>query len=264
MIVDSIESIAADVGARTARHFDTAFRRMMSGPMAFATPRYLRFVTGEAHPMGNVAIVRSGDDASIAREATTPLLGCGAPSAVIFPDGVAPEVAAAVEDQGFTVRASMPAMAVDIDALAPTTLPPGYDWARIGRGDEGRAWAAALAEGYELPQPLADLFAPEALGADPAPDAAVQFFAVLREGRQVATSMLYLADGLAGIYCVSTLPGERNQGLGAHATAEALRAARRCGYRVGVLQSSPAGHSVYLGLGFGDYFQIPMRIRMPA
>jgi hypothetical protein len=57
---------------------------------------------------------------------------------------------------------------------------------------------------------------------------------------------------------------ERHRGLGAHATAETLCAARRLGDRVGVLQSPEAGHSIYLGLGFGDYLGIPMLIRMPA
>jgi ribosomal protein S18 acetylase RimI-like enzyme len=76
--------------------------------------------------------------------------------------------------------------------------------------------------------------------------------------------MLYLADGLAGIYCVATLPEERSKGLGAHATAEALRVAQALGYHVGVLQSSSAGHGVYLRLGFGDYATVPMFIRMPG
>jgi ribosomal protein S18 acetylase RimI-like enzyme len=97
-----------------------------------------------------------------------------------------------------------------------------------------------------------------------APDAAIQFFAVLKDGEPVATSMLLLADGLAGIYCVSTLAAERGRGLGAHATAQALREARRLGYRVGVLQSSPDGHSVYRKLGFEDLAEIPMFVRMPG
>jgi hypothetical protein len=35
-------------------------------------------------------------------------------------------------------------------------------------------------------------------------------------------------------------------------TAEALKAGQRAGYRLGVLQSSEAGHSFYLALGFRD------------
>ena len=80
----------------------------------------------------------------------------------------------------------------------------------------------------------------------------------------VTTSAMCLADGLAGIYCVSTLPEERKQGLGAYATAAALRAARAVGYRVGILQASEAGYPVYVRLGFGVYAQVPMLVRMPG
>jgi GNAT superfamily N-acetyltransferase len=155
-------------------------------------------------------------------------------------------------------------MAVDIDRMAKTALPPGFDWARIDAGDDGRARTKALANGYGPPPGLARMFSPEALGADMSSDAQVQFYAIRRNGRFVATSLLFLADGLAGIYCVATLPDERGKGLGAHATAEALRAAHRLGYRVGVLQSSTEGHSVYLGLGFEDFSGVPMFVRMPA
>ena len=80
----------------------------------------------------------------------------------------------------------------------------------------------------------------------------------------VAVSMLYLAGGLAGIYCITTLAEERGKGLGAHVTAETLRVAQRLGYGVGVLQSSAAGHSVYEGLGFRDVGSVPMFIRIPG
>jgi predicted GNAT family acetyltransferase len=73
-----------------------------------------------------------------------------------------------------------------------------------------------------------------------APDAPLRFFAIRRNGKAVAAWMLYLADGLAGICCVVTREEERGKGFGAHVTAEPLRAARRLGYRVGELQSSPA------------------------
>ena len=264
LFVRSIGPDTAAIGARAAGHLNIAFRGMLQVPEAVHHERYMSLVTGAMHPMGNLAVVAEADDPATTRSALEPLLANDLPAAVLFPCGVSEGATQAARDAGFGIEEQMPAMAVEIDSMAPTSLPAGYEWARFGDGAEGRAWADALAVGYNLPRPLAGLFAPEILGADPAPDAPVQFYAVLKDGKVVATSMLYLADGLAGIYCVATLPEERNKGLGAHATAEALRLARLLGYRVGVLQSSAAGHGVYLRLGFGDYATVPMFIRMPA
>jgi GNAT superfamily N-acetyltransferase len=263
-IVRSIGPDTAALGARAAHHLNITFRDCMRIPGSVHRDRYMSLVTGEMHPMGNVAIVADPDDTAVTRSALEPLLANDYPAAVIYPCGAGTDVAQAAREAGFAIEERMPAMAVEIASMAPTTLPAGYDWARIGEGAEGRDWVEALAVGYGLPAPLAALFGPEQLGADMAPDATVQFFGVKKDGRVVSTSLLYLADGLAGIYCVATLPEERNKGLGAHATAEALRVAQGLGYHVGVLQSSSAGHGVYLRLGFGDYATVPMFIRMPA
>jgi GNAT superfamily N-acetyltransferase len=263
-MVPSIASIRDEIGARAARHLDTAFRAIMRPPAAEHQSEFMRIITGELHPLGNAAIVSNPNDPAVTRTAATPLQESGLPAAVLFTEGVSTDATQALEAMGFTHHGAMPAMAVDIDAMGDTALPAGYAWARVGAGSEGSAWADAMAAGYPLPVGLAQLFSPHALGADMATDAAIQFFAVLKDGAPVATSMLLLADGLAGIYCVSTLAAERGRGLGAHATAQAVREARQLGYRVGVLQSSPAGHSVYLKLGFLDLAEIPMFVRMPG
>jgi len=263
-MVPSIASARDEIGLRAARHLDTTFRAIMRPPAAEHQPGFIRVITGELHPLGNAAIVSDPGDPAATRTAAAPLQASGLPSAVLFTEGVTADATQTLEAMGFAHQGAMPAMAVDIDAMGDTALPAGYAWARIGAGRDGSAWASAMAAGYPLPIGLARLFSPDALGADMAPDAAIQFFAVLKDGEPVATSMLLLADGLAGIYCVSTLAAERGRGLGAHATAQALREAQQLGYRVGVLQSSPDGHSVYLKLGFEDLGEVPMFVRMPG
>lgn len=261
-IVQSIGPDGAAIGARAARHLDVAFRHIMVGRGAELGVGFLRLMTGEPHPLGNLAIVADAGNLATTRAAVLPLLDCGLPVAVLYPCGVTEPVAQAVVAVGFSGPVTMPAMAVDIGRLTPTALPPGYDLVRVGTVAESRAWTAVLAEGYPLPPGLAHRFSPEYLGADMAADAPMQYFAVVHAGRAVATSLVYLADGLAGIYCVATLPGERGKGLGAHVTAAALRAAQRIGYRVGILQSSPEGHSIYLRLGFADLGAVPMFVRV--
>jgi len=263
-IVPSMAALGNAIGARASGHLDLAFRHMMARQGAELGPHFLRLVTGEAHPLGNVAVVSDPGDLRTMHAAVDPLLTCGFPTSVLYPQGISDAVARSLLASGYADAGTMPAMAVDIERLGATALPSGYEWARMGEGDDGRAWADALAVGYGLPLNLARMMSPERLGADMAPDASLQFFAIRRNGKAVATSMLYLADGLAGIYCVATREEERGKGFGAYVTAEPLRAAQKLGYRVGVLQSSPAGHSVYRGLGFVDSGTVPMFIRMPA
>ena len=263
-IVQSIASARETIGTRAAQHIDLCFRRMMTGQGAELGDGYLRMVTGEPHPLGNVAVVSNPTSLKITQTAIAPLLDAAFPTSVLFPNGHSGAVTQYLAGSGYESAGAIPAMALDIDRLAPTALPPGYDCARIGDGDDGRAWTDAFAVGYDLPRGLARLFSPEGLGADMSPGAQTQFFAIHHNGRFVATSLLYLEDGLAGIYCVATLADERGKGLGAHVTAEPLRMAQRLGYRVGILQASTAGHPVYVRLGFADFASVPMFVKMPA
>jgi hypothetical protein len=253
---------ADEIGARAARHLDRVFRTLAKGPGAEQNADFMRLITREPHPMGNIAIVSNPGDRGVMRAAVQPLVDSNVPAAVICVNGVDASVAREVVSQGFH-EDSMPAMAVEIGKMAATSLPAGYAFERVATKDSKR-WTETLAAGYGIPVPLAGIFSPEASNADPAEPATMQWFAIVKGGEIVATSVLYLADGLAGIYCVATLAAERGQGLGAHVTAEALRIAHRLGYRIGILQSSSDGHPVYIRLGFEDRMIVPMFVRIPG
>lgn len=259
----SIEADRDGIGLRAAQHMERVFRTLTVGHGGEPGEGYFRWITREPHPLGNVVFQSATSDAARAREAVAPLLAEDLPSAVLFPAGLSADAAKSLAGSGFSLSPAIPVMAVDIDQLPPTRLPDGYSFTRVAAGRHGEAWAETLAVGYGLPIGLARRLSPAMVGFDMASDARTQFFAVVRDERIVATSMLFLDDGLAGIYSVATLEEERGRGIGRHVTAQTLREARATGYRVGVLQSSEVGHSIYLGLGFADVGEVPMFARIP-
>ncbi|MBX3402204.1 MAG: GNAT family N-acetyltransferase [Phycisphaeraceae bacterium] len=258
--VESIAAMGPGVGAFVARHMDTTFRRIMGGPRVTFERGFMRLVTGEPHPFGNFVLMSAGATAEGVEDAIGPLLEVPAPSAVLLVDAAAADVDATLMRAGFGAPAPMPAMAVEIEKIAATRLPAEYSFAELGAGFSADQWCEVFADGYELPRPVGTEFGPQVRGVD----STLRYFAILKGQELVSTSIVHLRDGVAGIYGVATLPSERGKGLGACVTAEPLQIAQKMGYRVGVLQSSEAGHPVYLRLGFVDLGALPLYVRMPG
>ncbi len=260
-VVHSVSDLGEFAGRESARHIETTLRGLIRGEGVVEAEGYFQVVTGEPHPLGNFILVSDADDLGSTREGTRELMESAIPSAVLFSAEPSAEVVRFLEESGYAGHGSMPAMAVDLDRMVETELMDGYVFERVVSSEGLQAWTSALAEGYGLPMPVAQLFCLDT--AEFKDDDRFQLFAVKKGEEMVATSMVSMMDGLAGVYAVSTLAAERGRGLGGHVTASALRASQKFGYRVGVLQSSEDGYPVYQRLGFGDYGGVPMFVRMP-
>jgi hypothetical protein len=264
MLHASLRALGPAAGELIARHLDPAFRAMARGDGVVESPQFLRVLTGEPHPLGNFAVVSGTAGHESLAAAVLPLIDAELPSAVFFPGlSVRPEVSAWLQQRGYAAPELMPAMGVDIDRLPASALPAGLEFIRVESEDDAGEWQQQFATGYELPTGVAHRFRPRSIGSDSPATSPLQYFAIRRSGTIVATSVLFLHEGVAGIYCVSTIPAERRRGLGEFVTAEPLRLAARQGYRVGVLQSSSAGHPVYSRMGFRDLGGVPIAIRIP-
>lgn len=75
-------------------------------------------------------------------------------------------------------------------------------------------------------------------------------------GEPVSTSSLFLGGGVAGIYCLTTLPSMRGRGFGSALTVKPLLDARAIGYRIGVLHSAGLEYNVYKKVGGQHLCQI--------
>lgn len=265
----SIAAIGDRILALINGHIDLAFRRIMpAGANASQTlsldPRFIRLETGEPHPFGNFALMCDPVNEAGAGAAIDSLVRRNAPAAVLFVGAVSDSIVKQLSGAGFGRAGGLPAMAVDIDhQLAETSLPDGYTLARVTATADRDTWADTFARGYGLPLAVGAAFA-GGIDGGVAADAAVQYFWILKNGKPVCTSLVYLENGVAGIYGVATLPEERKKGLGAHATEKPLRIARKLGYHVGVLQASMEGQPVYKRIGFADFGELPLFVRMPT
>jgi GNAT superfamily N-acetyltransferase len=166
---------------------------------------------------------------------------------------------------GFTVDEDGPGMAADLENLNESL--PVLEGLSIQLAQDDVAWWAwsrTMAQGFEAPPGRIE-FAVNTwhdLLAQLNPEITQAYTAWLN-GVPVATSLLQKGGGVAGIYAVATIPEARRRGIGAQVTLYPLLQARRMGYRVGVLQASAMGESVYRSLGFQEYCKITSYVWNP-
>jgi len=164
------------------------------------------------------------------------------------------ELSSYLESLGLVPGWTRPGLALDLDNVDREPLPAGLK--------------IRHAENLESLKSCAQIFS-KAFGADKQTttwmhDLAMYYgistsrrwYLGLLDEKPVATSLLILHKGVAGIYCVATLEEARGRGIGAALTREPLLVAQGLGYDFVVLQSSKMGLPVYERLGFREYCKI--------
>lgn len=159
-----------------------------------------------------------------------------------------------LETYGFTHDGTEPGMAVELANLNQSLPAPEGLSIQLVRDDaDRRQWSQILAGGFEISEsagPAEDGWYHVLRGADPH---SVRVYLGWLDGKPVAISLLLLAEGAAGIYCVATIPEARRKGIGGQMTLQPLLYARSLGYTIGVLEASEMGAPVYRSLGFQEY-----------
>jgi len=221
---------------------------------------YTRCVTGLPNPFGNLIWNAHFGDAAIdgqIKDALEPIVERGAPGLwFIGPNSAPSNLKERVLASGLIESHPLRAMAIELKTVQRESLPGNTTIDEVCDEETMNDWLATLAGGYDLPREVANLFShwPAHLGLSSR--SPMRAFIARQEGRPVACSLLYIDEGVAGIYCVATVPDARNQGLGRAVTLAPLLEARNSGYSVAVLQSSVMGESVYRRIGFQSFGDI--------
>ncbi len=159
-----------------------------------------------------------------------------------------------LERHGFIGQKPLTGMAVDMDYLRDDlTLPMSLEVERVTNLQTRRQWSTVCAAGFNMPGFVAKAFEQVIHHADAEK---VQAFVGRQNNQPVATSLLILSAGVAGIYLVTTLPEARGQGIGASLTVAALREARLRDYKISVLQATKMSVNIYRSLGYVEYCKI--------
>lgn len=157
-----------------------------------------------------------------------------------------------LETYGLHSAGESPGMAVDLDEI--NNMPEkieGFVIQKVSNKKMQDLWARTAAIGSDFPNSADELAKLEITLNNPQYKAQHRYIGFLN-GSPVSTSAMVLDSGVAGIYAVSTLPIARRKGIGARMTIDPLEEARQRGYRVGILQSSTMGYSLYKRIGFKE------------
>ncbi len=157
---------------------------------------------------------------------------------------------------GFVFDEESPGMAVLLDQLVEKPAPKGLEVEEVTKEADLLLWSEVMAEGFGSPRENRKPVENWAMFLRQADHERVRAYLGRLDGQPVATSLLLLAAGVAGIYAVGTIPPARGMGIGRYLTQYPLMQARRWGYRAGILQASPMGFNVYRSLGFEENCKI--------
>jgi GNAT superfamily N-acetyltransferase len=159
-----------------------------------------------------------------------------------------------LQSRRFRKFARPPGMAVNLQGLEnQPALPGGFVIERVMNSTQLMQWAEIVAKADEISEALKLGFYKLFEGQGFGPEAPCQLFIGMFNGQPVATSRLFCAGGVAGIYHVATLPEARGRGFGTAMTLTTVRAGLELGYHIGILFATPAGYGVYRRLGFQEY-----------
>jgi ribosomal protein S18 acetylase RimI-like enzyme len=152
-------------------------------------------------------------------------------------------------------------MALDLGKLdADPPLPEGFTVQQVNDDESLQQWGQVCAQGFGMPAFVGEGLSDFMRYVD---QETIRAYLGRLDSVPVATSLLVLAPGVAGMYNITTLPEARQKGIGARMTDLPLLEARARGYRAAILHASVMGESVYRSLGFEKYCKIDQYIWSP-
>lgn len=162
-----------------------------------------------------------------------------------------------LQTHGFVYRGDQVAMAVDLQQPpAAASLPPDCVVVQVRDDQMLKTWRSTMEQGLGGTEAVLDWVEDIFRRIGYGDDTGWRHYLGYLSDQPVATASLLCAEGVAGIYFVSTIPAVRRQGIGGGITQTALQDGYAQDCRVAVLTASELGYSVYQRLQFQEYCRI--------
>jgi GNAT superfamily N-acetyltransferase len=215
----------------------------------------LRCITGLPHPLFNGVFrprLAADNPGAQIEAALAPFKARGVPLYWWVGPGAQPaDLGRHLEAYGLPYDGDVPGMAVDLAAVrVERPAPAGLAIERVDSAEALAEFAGVAAIGFRLSDAVRDGLREALASLGLGDNAPSRHYLGRLDGAPVAITSLMPAAGVAGIYNVATVPEARGRGVATALVAAALAEGQAMGYRIGVLQSSEMGMSVYSRLGF--------------
>ncbi len=227
------------------------------GAETFEDDRLMYFSTGLAHPLFNAVFGARLTHNQIEPTITEIVEKFSTRKLPVFwwtgPGTLPSDLGEHLKRHGFHGGGYTPGMAMELSLLPDSIpVPEHFQIEPVKDAAVLRQWVEALAVSNEMDSALYDALYEQQLrrGLDE------QRYLGRLDGKPVGVSALHVDHGVAGLYAAATLPEARGKGIGAAMTLQPLLDGRKAGYKVGVLQASEMGYSVYKRLGFKDFCEL--------
>ncbi len=182
----------------------------------------------------------AGEEAAMAARLAADIRAGARPPLVMLTEEEVPGLSAELEKQGFVVKKRQNGMVMQSADYAERDM--GLCVERVAEEDLPQ-WSAVCTRGFNRPKD--ELPTLRRFYADPT----CLFYGCRMDGQIVATLMLSLQSGNAGIHEVATLPEYRGRGCCRALLNRSIADAREMGYPVISLQASVYGEPIYASIG---------------
>jgi len=159
----------------------------------------------------------------------------------------------ALDSKGFKPLGNpTPLMSCNLTNLPETKPVPGLEIKPVRSEEDLEIFFEVIGSRWDLGDRVFDMKREVECRYGFGEDCSRQMYIGYLDGVPVSSNFLIYDDDVVGLYKIATLPEYGRRGIGTALTLKPLFDARKRGYNIAILQSSPMGYRVYERLGFRE------------